>query len=113
MTISIPLDAYLQILRSMSTEDHPFMSHETHADELGKAASEMAHAVANFIDVARVSIGYDAGRSTLEDLVHTFPVSEAPKSPEEELAAALAALFGMIPDDVLGADDEDAEDTKN
>ncbi|QOP65120.1 hypothetical protein PQE12_gp60 [Arthrobacter phage Adumb2043] len=110
--ISIPLDAYLQILRSMTTEDHPFMDHETHATELGEAATAMAHAVANFIDVSRVSIGYDAGRSTLEDLVHTFPATEEPQSPEDALAAALAALFGAIPEDLF-ADDEDAEGTKN
>ncbi|WNN94018.1 hypothetical protein SEA_NITRO_62 [Arthrobacter phage Nitro] len=109
--ISIPLDAYLSILRSMTTEDHPFLDHETHAKELGEAATAMAHSVANFIDVARVSIGYDAGRSTLEDLVHTFPVSEKPQTPEEELAAALAALFGAIPDDVLG--DTEDDDQKN
>ncbi|URQ05050.1 hypothetical protein SEA_ITER_62 [Arthrobacter phage Iter] len=110
--ISIPLDAYLTILRSMSTEDHPFLDHETHAAELGEAASEMAHSVAKFIDVARVSIGYDAGRSTLEDLVHTFPVSEVPQTPEEELAAALSALFGAIPEGLFEDDDED-DDAKN
>ncbi|QGZ17361.1 hypothetical protein SEA_KAYLISSA_63 [Arthrobacter phage Kaylissa] len=109
--LSIPLDAYLSILRSMSTEDHPYLDHETHAKELGEAATAMAHSVANFIDVARASIGYEAGRSTLEDLVHTFPVSEEPKSPEEELAAALAALFGAIPEDVFAEDDE-ADDKK-
>ncbi|UIW13317.1 hypothetical protein SEA_CREWMATE_66 [Arthrobacter phage Crewmate] len=112
--ISIPLDAYLQILRSMSTEDHPFQGHATHAAELGEAASEMAHAVAKFIDVARVSIGYEAGRSTLEDLVHTFPVSEAPQSPEEELAAALAALFGRLPEGAFDeATDGEEADGKN
>ncbi|AYN59146.1 hypothetical protein HOU52_gp61 [Arthrobacter phage Yang] len=97
--ISIPLDAYLQILRSMSTEDHPFQDHETHAAELGEAATAMAHSVANFIDVARQSIGYEAGRSTLEDLVHTFPVTEEPQSPEDALLAALSALFAAVPDE--------------
>ncbi|UIW13544.1 hypothetical protein PQD80_gp60 [Arthrobacter phage Lizalica] len=107
--LSIPLDAYLTILRSMSTEDHPFLDHETHAKELGEAATAMAHSVANFIDVARVSIGYEAGRTTLEDLVHTFPVSEAPQTPEQELAAALASLFGMVPEDVFGDEDDEAD----
>lgn len=105
--LSIPLDSYLQILRSMSTEDHPFQDHETHAAELGEAATGMAHAVANFIDVARQSIGYEAGRSTLEDLVHTFPVTENPPSEEEALQALLMGLFGEIPADVF-KDDEDA-----
>ncbi|QOP65189.1 hypothetical protein PQD82_gp61 [Arthrobacter phage Phives] len=104
--ISIPLDAYLQILRAMSPEDHPFMENPTHAKELGETASAMAHAVADFIDVARVSIGYDAGRSTLEDLVHTFPVTEAPQSDEDALREAIMALFASIPDDVLGDADE-------
>ncbi|WVX87912.1 hypothetical protein SEA_BERRIE_61 [Arthrobacter phage Berrie] len=107
--ISIPLDAYLSILRAMSTEDHPFLENPTHAKELGETATAMAHAVADFIDVARVSIGYDAGRSTLEDLVHTFPVSEKPQTAEEELASALAALFGSLPE---GLFDEDEADKK-
>ncbi|QNJ56560.1 hypothetical protein SEA_NIOBE_61 [Arthrobacter phage Niobe] len=110
--ISIPLDAYLSILRAMSTEDHPFMDHATHSKELGEAATAMAHAVADFIDVSRVSIGYDAGRSTLEDLVHTFPVTEKPQSDEDALAAALAALFGSIPEGLFD-EDEDAEGKKN
>ncbi|WGH21134.1 hypothetical protein SEA_CASSIA_61 [Arthrobacter phage Cassia] len=109
--ISIPLDAYLQILRSMSPEDHPFQANETHADALGKTASAMAHAVADFIDVARQSIGYEAGRSTLEDLVHTFPVTEHPKTEEEQLADLLAALFAGIPQDAL-ADEDDEEAPK-
>lgn len=106
--ISIPLDSYLQILRSMSTEDHPFQDHETHAAELGEAATGMAHAVANFIDVARQSIGYEAGRSTLEDLVHTFPVTEEPQSPEDALAALLMGLFDSIPPEALQDDEDDA-----
>jgi hypothetical protein len=105
--ISIPLDSYLQILRSMSTEDHPFMANPTHAKELGEKTSAMAHAIADFIDVARVSIGYDAGRSTLEDLVHTFPVTEAPKSDEDALREALLALFASIPEGALDGADED------
>ncbi|WVX88050.1 hypothetical protein SEA_TFORTROY_62 [Arthrobacter phage TforTroy] len=104
--ISIPLDAYLQILRTMSPEDHPFQDHETHADALGKTASAMAHAVADFIDVARQSIGYEAGRSTLEDLVHTFPVTEHPQSDEDALAAAFEALFGAIANVDLDEDKE-------
>ncbi|UIW13476.1 hypothetical protein SEA_AMYEV_61 [Arthrobacter phage Amyev] len=106
--ISIPLDAYLTILRSMSTEDHPFLDHETHSAELGEATSKMAHAIADFVDVARVSIGYEAGRSTLEDLVHTFPVTEEPQSPEDALAAAFEALFGAIANGALDDEDEDA-----
>ncbi|UVK63580.1 hypothetical protein SEA_JANEEMI_60 [Arthrobacter phage Janeemi] len=104
--ISIPLDAYLTILRSMSTEDHPFMENPTHAKELGETATAMAHAIADFIDVARVSIGYDAGRSTLEDLVHTFPVTEKPQSDEDALRAALMELFASIPEGALDGDDE-------
>lgn len=106
--ISIPLDAYLSILNGMSTEDHPYIGHETHAKELGEATTAMAHAVAKFVEVGREALGYDVTRATLEDLVHTFPVSEVPQTPEQELAAALEALFGAIPEGLFDEEDEGA-----
>ena len=104
--IAIPLDAYLSILKSMSHDDHPFKDHPTHAEELGKASTAMAHAVAEFVEVGRVALGYDVVRSTLEDVVHTFPVSEH-ADPFEAIQAALLDAMGLTEEEAkkLLADD--------
>jgi len=88
------VDEYLQILHSASPTDHPFLQRED-AEVLGAAFVPLAHAMANFVEVIRVSSiegGYPAARGFLEDMVHTFPADADPADVPDPLAALLAML---------------------
>jgi hypothetical protein len=87
------VDEYLQILHSASPTDHPFTSRED-GEVLGAAFVPLAHAMANFVEVIRVSSiegGYPAARGFLEDMVHSFPAEVEPDE-TDPLAALLAIL---------------------
>lgn len=114
-TPQIPLADYLTILSSATPEDHPWASeeYEMTAEEraaIGKGFTKMAHGIVAFVTAAKAVNGYEAVRSTLEDIVHTFPVQEDGNLPGQEavdsFAALLAVLNGGKPVDPALIDDE-------
>lgn len=82
----IPVNDYVAILRNASTEDHPFKNFEPEvAEKLAPAFIALAHAVADFVDAGRETVGYAETRGVLEDMVHTFPAEEDYVDPFAEL----------------------------
>lgn len=73
----IPVNDYVAILRKASSEDHPFKNFEpVVAEKIAPAFVALAHAVADFVDAGRETVGYAETRGVLEDMVHTFPADE-------------------------------------
>lgn len=94
----IPLDAYLEILRSATIEDNPFTITPEVNDAVGAQFVALTHALADFVDAARkTEVGYAQTRSILEDMVHTFPVTEDGEDddPAAAIQAALLAAMGL------------------
>lgn len=91
----VNVDDYLALLSSTSTDNNPYVLLDNN-EALVAGFVKMATGVAEFVQAARVldGFGYDEARSTLEDLVHTFPLSEAPVDPFEAILSALAASLG-------------------
>jgi hypothetical protein len=101
MPFSIPRDVYLAILASMTAEDNPLTAAGVEGHEKsGPALATLAQAMATFVVVFTETNpqGYQGARDMLENLVHTFPVEDAPKpapkkaSLEDSLAKLLAEL---------------------
>lgn len=97
--IGIPLDLYLDTLKSMSLEDNPYVN-DPEADVLAPATVALAHALAEFVETLRDNLkedGYEAARIILENMVHTFPAPE--HADGMSLEQVLSTLFdgGKLP----------------
>ena len=94
--MQLPLDIYIAILRSASETDGPFNDHPK-SEIINPAFAALAHAAADFVDTFNDNVegGYEIARSTLEDLVHTFPIPETQIDPLMELRLALAESLGV------------------
>lgn len=99
----IPLDPYLTILANASAEDNPWAGEPSLAP-VGAAFVPLAHALANFVRVARSTdgMGYEAAILNLESIVHGFPnpAVVAAMEASAKLEAQGQAPGEAIPDDV-------------
>lgn len=115
MAQQITVEQYHAALRTASVDNHPFMD-RPNAVVVGKAFADMTHAVAAFVDAARFNdtIGYSEARSTLEDLVHTYPVlkKDEPEIRIMTLADLMEQLGDMFSTQDDAEDDAEAEEGK-
>ncbi|QIG58536.1 hypothetical protein PQE18_gp58 [Arthrobacter phage DrSierra] len=108
------LDTYLDILGQATPEDGPYNDPAHTAEELtalNTGFAALAAGMVAFVKAAEPIVGYEATRSMIEDVTHTFPVEKnpAPVDPFAELAAALAAAMGLSPEEakeIFDVDDE-------
>lgn len=94
---------YLEILAKATPEEGPHKYADLPAEEvlaLNTAFAELAKGFIAYVTVAKPIIGYDAVREMLEDVVHTFPVTEEPEpfNAFEALQAALLKAMGENPE---------------
>lgn len=87
----IPLNDYLAVLRTATPEEHPFKESAPEvAEKVGPAFAALAHAVADFVEAGRETIGYNDTRGLLEDMIHMLPVDENQADPLTELMKLMA-----------------------
>ena len=80
----IPLEPYLRILANADADDNPWAG-EPELSAVGEAFVPLAHALANFVRVAKATpgMGYEAAIANLESVIHGFP-SPASVAREEQ-----------------------------
>ncbi|WNO26076.1 hypothetical protein SEA_WILDWEST_57 [Arthrobacter phage Wildwest] len=112
------LDTYLDILGQATPEDGPYNDPKHTAEELvtlNTGFAALAQGMKTFVETVEPIIGYEATRSMIEDVTHTFPTEKnpAPVDPFAELAAALASAMGLSPEEAKEIFGTDADEAKS
>ncbi|QHB36645.2 hypothetical protein SEA_ADOLIN_63 [Arthrobacter phage Adolin] len=98
------LETYLDILAQATPEDGPYMHDEDRTAEeitaLNTGFAALAQGMIAFVKAAEPILGYEATRSMIEDVTHTFPVEKNPEpfDPFAALQEALLKAMGEHPE---------------
>jgi hypothetical protein len=104
----------LAALNEASADNGPWQEESGHAEELNGAFADFAKALAVYVEKAKALVPYEIVRSSLEDVVHSFPTNEeGDVNPFEQIEAALLNAMGLTKeeaDELLGLGDGPVEE---